>query len=104
MVILLLVMLAFVAVTIKGAPSAAEQCRHLDDAAESLASRIAKLDDLHATGTVAADVYHVEREELKRKLASVIFQRNLITGTTKSREAGDVESPKAPARQESSGG
>ncbi|NIM19147.1 MAG: hypothetical protein GTO51_02060 [Candidatus Latescibacteria bacterium] len=45
-----------------------------------LYNQIAKLDDLHATGTVPDKLYHAKRAELKNKLAQILYQSKSHAG------------------------
>jgi len=74
MIILTLALLGFLVTTVtrQAAPNLeADMLRGLKD---DLLTRIAKLDDLYATGTVSEQIYKLERTELTNTLAQVYYR------------------------------
>lgn len=74
MVIMLLALLALAGVSVHGVESPLEQRDGVQAHYETLARRLARLDDLHAAETIPADVYPVKRAELKQQLASLRYR------------------------------
>jgi hypothetical protein len=83
MVAILLLMLAVLGMSARGAISPLNQPDQLAAYYQVLLKRLARLDDLNEAGAVAHDVYKVKRAELKNQLASL--QYHMQTGKPRKR-------------------
>jgi hypothetical protein len=87
MVAALLVMLAVVGMTTRGAVDPLAQRERLETFYQLLLRRLARLDDLNDAGAVAHDVYKAKRAELKNQIASVLYQLQGGAGDRGTRHA-----------------
>lgn len=77
MVFLPLVLIAFMGMTAGRAQSGRIPVEALAAERDSLLDQIARLDDLHATGTVSDYLYRLQRTELTSKLARIYYEMKL---------------------------
>jgi hypothetical protein len=74
MVILLLALVAFTGIAVREPRVAGAEALRLSQHRNLLIQRLAKLDDLNATGAIPSAAYHAKRAELKTQVASLTFR------------------------------
>lgn len=88
MLLILVLLFGFIAMAARGPMSTAERVAHMRQHRDDLLARLAKLDDLHAAGTVPGPVHQATRADLKKQLAAVMFQVSVAPPRPGSRHSG----------------
>jgi hypothetical protein len=83
MIILLLALVAFVGIAVRGPRVTGADALHLKEHRDILVRQLATLDDVHETGAIPAATYQSKRSELKNQIASLMFRLNARSATAR---------------------
>ncbi|MCH7549702.1 MAG: hypothetical protein IH969_09255 [Candidatus Krumholzibacteriota bacterium] len=93
MFVVLLALGAFVGISIRGGESPLCQPSRIRAYYEVLLRRLARLDDLRHTEVISDEVHRAQREELKGRLASLMYQLRSLEPDARARYVGPPTNP-----------